>query len=73
MGRADRLRDLAWLQEITGIDRDNGRGRRTVARPRRELINIPTRVVRRAGAIWLRLPLPSSRLRRGGSWSPGPA
>ncbi|MGY5885040.1 IS1380 family transposase [Modestobacter lacusdianchii] len=46
----------AWLQEIAGIDRGNGRGRRTVARLRRELINIPARVVRRAGVIWLRLP-----------------
>ncbi len=46
----------AWLQEITGIDRGNGRGRRTIARLRRELINIPARVVRRAGITWLRLP-----------------
>ena len=46
----------AWLQELTGIDRGNGRGRRTLARLRRELINIPARVVRRAGTIWLRLP-----------------
>ncbi|HVI34619.1 MAG TPA: transposase, partial [Gaiellales bacterium] len=27
-----------WLQEITGIDRGNGRGRRTITRLRRELI-----------------------------------
>jgi hypothetical protein len=31
----------AWLQEITGIDHGNGRGRRTIAGLRRELINIP--------------------------------
>lgn len=46
----------AWIQEITGIDRGNGRGRRTVTRLRRELINVPARVTRRAGVIVLRLP-----------------
>lgn len=46
----------AWLQEITGIDYGNGRGRRTVARLRRELICVPARVIRCAGVIWLRLP-----------------
>lgn len=46
----------AWIQEISGIDRGNGRGRRTVTRLRRELINVPARVTRRAGAIVLRLP-----------------
>lgn len=46
----------AWLQELAGIDRGNGRGRRTLTRLRRELINVPARVIRRAGAIWLRLP-----------------
>lgn len=46
----------AWLQEITGIDRGNGRGRRTVARLRRELICVPARVVHRGGVTWLRLP-----------------
>ena len=30
-----------WLQEITGIDDGRGRARRTLARIRRELINIP--------------------------------
>jgi Transposase DDE domain group 1 len=39
----------AWLQEITGIDYGNGRGRRTLTRLRRELICVPARVVRRAG------------------------
>lgn len=46
----------AWLQEITGLDYGNGRGRRTVARLRRELICVPARVIRRAGITWLRLP-----------------
>lgn len=46
----------AWLQELTGIDRGNGRGRRTVARLRRELINVPGRLSRRAGTTWLHLP-----------------
>jgi hypothetical protein len=46
----------AWLQELSGIDRGNGRGRRTVARLRRELINVPARLTRRAGTTWLHLP-----------------
>ena len=46
----------AWIQEITGMDHGNGRGRRTVARLRRELIRIPARITRRAGEIQLRLP-----------------
>ncbi len=46
----------AWLQELTGIDYGNGRGRRTVARLRRELIHVPARVLRRGGTTWLRLP-----------------
>jgi hypothetical protein len=46
----------AWLQELTGIDRGNGRGRRTIGRLRHELINIPARLTRRAGTTWLHLP-----------------
>ncbi|WP_448072795.1 IS1380 family transposase [Georgenia yuyongxinii] len=46
----------AWLQELTGIDHGNGRGRRTLARLCRELINVPARVLRSAGATVLRLP-----------------
>ncbi len=46
----------AWLQELTGIDAGNGRGRRTLTRLRRELITTPARITRRAGAILLRLP-----------------
>src|SRR5664279_5664088 len=33
-----------WIQEITGIDDGRGRARRTLARIRRELINIPARL-----------------------------
>lgn len=46
----------AWIQEVTGIDHGNGRGRRTVARLARELITVPARITRRAGTIWLRPP-----------------
>jgi hypothetical protein len=46
----------AWLQGITGIDRGNGRGRRTIARLRRERINIPCRIMKHARGIELRLP-----------------
>jgi len=46
----------AWTQELTGIDRGNGRGRATIARLRRELINIPARVVHTARTTRLRLP-----------------
>lgn len=40
----------AWLQELTGIDHGNGRGRFTVARFRRELIRTPARLTHKAGA-----------------------
>jgi hypothetical protein len=46
----------AWLQELTGIDRGNGRGRRTITRLRRELFCVPARVVYHARRIELRLP-----------------
>ena len=46
----------AWIQEITGLDYGNGRGRRTVVRLRRELIRVPARISRRAGITYLRLP-----------------
>ncbi|MDJ0358591.1 IS1380 family transposase [Paenarthrobacter sp. PH39-S1] len=46
----------SWIQEITGLDYGNGRGRRTVARLRRELIRVPARISRRAGIIYLRMP-----------------
>jgi hypothetical protein len=46
----------AWLQELTGIDRGNGRGRRSITRLRRELLCVPARVVHHARRIELRLP-----------------
>jgi hypothetical protein len=46
----------AWLQELTGIDRGNGRGRRGITRLRRELFCVPARVVRHARRVELRLP-----------------
>ena len=46
----------AWLQELAGTDYGNGRGRRTIARLRRDLINVPARIIRSAGTTWLRLP-----------------
>ena len=46
----------SWTQELAGIDRGNGRGRRTLARFRRELINTPARITRQGGTTWLRLP-----------------
>jgi hypothetical protein len=46
----------AWLQELTGIDRGNGRGRRTITRLRRELFCVPARVVHHARRVELRLP-----------------
>lgn len=46
----------AWIQELAGIDRGNGRGRRTIARLRRELINIPARVIHPARTTVLRPP-----------------
>jgi hypothetical protein len=46
----------AWLQELTGIDHGQGRGRRTITRLRRELICLPARVIHHAGRTELRLP-----------------
>lgn len=46
----------AWLQELTGIDRGNGFGRRTIGRLRRELTSVPARLARRAGTLWLHPP-----------------
>src|SRR5664279_3905247 len=45
-----------WIQEITGIDDGRGRLRRTVARMRRELFNIPARITRTNRAPTLRPP-----------------
>lgn len=46
----------AWMQELTGTDHGNGRGRFTVARFRRDLIRTPARLTRQGGTILLRLP-----------------
>jgi hypothetical protein len=46
----------AWLQELTGLDRGNGRGRATIATLRRRLICVPARLVRHARRLILRLP-----------------
>ena len=51
-----------WIQEITGIDDGRGRQRRTLARLRRELINIPARLTRPARRHVLRPP-PGNRAR----------
>src|SRR5664280_69701 len=51
-----------WIQEITGIDDGRGRARRTLARIRRELINIPARLTRSARRFVLRPP-PGTRAR----------
>ena len=57
----------AWVQELARTDHGNGCGRRTVARFRREVINVPARLVRRAATTYLRLPpghLPTTVLPR---------
>lgn len=46
----------AWMQELTGTDHGNGRGRFTLTRFRRQIIHTPARLTRRAGTIQLRLP-----------------
>ena len=46
----------AWIQELTGIDRGNGRGRRTIRRLHHELINIPARIIHPGRTTTLRLP-----------------
>jgi len=52
-----------WIQEITGIDDGHGRDRRTLGRMRRELFNIPARVIRTNRARTLR-PAPKDGLLR---------
>jgi hypothetical protein len=46
----------AWLQELTGLDHGDGRGRAHLGTLRHRLLNIPTRLVRHAGQVTLRLP-----------------
>jgi hypothetical protein len=45
-----------WIQEIAGIDDGRGRARRTVARMRRELFDIPARITRTNRAPTLQPP-----------------
>jgi Transposase DDE domain group 1 len=52
----------AWIQELTGIDRGNGRGRRTLTRLRQELISIPARVIHTGRTTVLRPPPGASLL-----------
>jgi hypothetical protein len=46
----------AWLQELTGLDHGDGRGRAHLGTLRHRLLNIPARLVRHAGQVTLRLP-----------------
>jgi hypothetical protein len=46
----------AWLQELGGLDRGNGRGRAHLATLRHLLLTVPARLVRHAGQAVLRLP-----------------
>jgi hypothetical protein len=46
----------AWLHELAGLDHGNGRGRGHLTRLRRELVNIPGRVIHHARQTTLRLP-----------------
>lgn len=46
----------AWLQELAGLDRGDGRGRNHLGTLRHRLLMIPARLVRHAGQVTLRLP-----------------
>ena len=46
----------AWLQELAGLDRGDGRGRSHLGTLRHRLLMVPARLVRHAGQITLRLP-----------------
>jgi Transposase DDE domain group 1 len=46
----------AWLQELTGLDHGDGRGRAHLGTLRHRLLNIPARLVHHAGQTVLRLP-----------------
>ena len=46
----------AWLQELTGLDHGDGRGRAHLTRLRREVIMIPARLVRHGRVLILRPP-----------------
>jgi hypothetical protein len=46
----------AWLQELAGLDRGDGRGRAHLGTLRHRLLMVPARLVRHAGQVTLRLP-----------------
>jgi hypothetical protein len=46
----------AWLQELAGLDRGDGRGRAHLGTLRHRLLMVPARLVRHAGQTTLRLP-----------------
>jgi len=46
----------AWLQELTGLDTGDGRGRAHLGTLRHRLLAVPARLVRHSGQITLRLP-----------------
>lgn len=46
----------AWLQELTGLDHGDGRGRAHLGTLRHRLLGVPARLVRHAGQVTLRLP-----------------
>ena len=46
----------AWLQELSGLDTGDGRGRAHLGTLRHRLLNVPARLVRHAGQVTLRLP-----------------
>jgi hypothetical protein len=46
----------AWLQELTGLDDGNGRGRAHLATLRHRLLAVPARLIHHAGQVTLRLP-----------------
>lgn len=46
----------AWLQELAGLDRGDGRGRSHLGTLRHRLLTVPARLIHHAGQITLRLP-----------------
>jgi hypothetical protein len=46
----------AWLQELTGLDGGDGRGRAHLGTLRHGLLTVPARLIRHAGQVTLRLP-----------------
>ena len=46
----------AWLQELAGLDRGDGRGRAHLGTLRHRLLTVPARLIRHAGQVTLRLP-----------------